>query len=101
MRGTVERINTYANMKTESFNTNQIVGRTITIQSGPNDGPFQPPKNRIVAMQDTAIRFAYSASMYMANFMPLYSVCQPPTSSCSDSARSNGSRFVSAVAAMM
>ena len=32
----------------------------------------------------------------MPNFIAEYSVWNPPTSSCSDSGRSNGSRFVSA-----
>src|SRR5437773_2586306 len=98
MRGTVERARTYIKMNTEIFRTNQIVGRIAISQDGPNNGPFQPPKKRIVAIQTVAVRLPYSASMYIANFIPLYSVCHPPTSSCSDSARSNGSRFVSAVA---
>ena len=53
----------------------------------------------MVARADTVTMFAYSASMNIANFIELYSVCQPATSSCSDSARSNGRRFVSAMRA--
>ena len=40
--------------------------------------------------------FAYSARKKSANRMPLYSVWNPPVSSCSASGRSNGARFVSA-----
>ena len=51
----------------------------------------------MVASAETVTMLAYSARKNMANFMPLYSVCQPATSSCSDSARSNGRRLVSAI----
>ena len=39
---------------------------------------------------------AYSARKNSANRMPLYSVWNPPISSCSASGRSNGARLVSA-----
>ena len=77
---------------------NHTVGNAICRSAGPNIGPVQPPKNMIVARADTVTTLAYSASMNMANFIELYSVCHPATSSCSDSARSNGKRFVSATA---
>src|SRR5256885_6455816 len=85
-------------MKTKIFDTNQNVGNAALSQCGPRRGPDQPPKNIMVARAETVTMFAYSASMNMANFSELYSVCQPATSSCSDSARSNGRRFVSAIA---
>src|SRR5262245_4907006 len=85
-------------MKPKTFSTNQSVGSTALSQNGPNMGPDQPPKNMIVASAETVTILAYSASMNIANFKELYSVCQPATNSCSDSAKSNGSRFVSATA---
>src|SRR5262249_13689791 len=90
----------YAKMKANTLDTNQTVGRAICSHHGPNIGPFHPPRNRIVASDETVTMLAYSARKNMANFMPLYSVCQPATSSCSDSARSNGRRLVSATALM-
>ena len=44
---------------------------------------------------------AYSARKNSANRMPLYSVWNPPVSSCSASGRSNGARLVSASPPMM
>ena len=59
-------------------------------------GPCHPPKNNSVAKQATVIMLAYSAMKNMANFIALYSVWYPATSSVSASGRSNGMRFVSA-----
>ena len=47
-------------------------------------------------MQHTVIMLAYSAMKKDANFMLLYSVWKPATSSFSASGRSNGMRLVSA-----
>ena len=47
-------------------------------------------------MAAEAIMLAYSPKKKRANFMELYSVWYPPTSSDSDSGRSNGRRLVSA-----
>ena len=55
-----------------------------------------PPRNSTVAMQHTVIMLAYSAMKKEANFMLLYSVWKPATSSFSASGRSNGMRLVSA-----
>src|SRR5438034_11489146 len=85
-------------MKTKIFRANQTVGRTACSQSGPARGPDQPPKNMIVASAETVTMLAYSASMNMANFSELYSVCHPATSSCSDSARSKRNVLVSPTA---
>ena len=59
-------------------------------------GATQPPRNSSVAMQLTVIMLAYSAMKNEANFMLLYSVWKPATSSFSASGRSNGTRLVSA-----
>src|ERR1043166_8073214 len=61
----------------------------------------QPPRNRTVVIEATVIMLAYSAMKNAANFMLLYSVWKPATSSVSASGRSNGMRFVSAKAAMI
>src|SRR5215472_17098722 len=60
----------------------------------------QPPKKRIVARQETVIIAVYSAMKNMANLKLAYSVWKPATSSDSASGRSNGARFVSAMAAV-
>src|SRR3989442_15224447 len=70
--------------------------------TGTNDGrgPAGPPRKRVTAMADWVAMFMYSARKNMAKRMPVYSVWNPPTSSCSASTRSKGARFVSATAAM-
>ncbi len=55
-----------------------------------------PPRNSVVAIDVTVIMFAYSAMKNPANFIELYSVWKPATSSLSASGKSNGTRFVSA-----
>src|SRR5690242_6871487 len=60
----------------------------------------QPPRKSTVVMDDTVIILAYSAMKKAANFMLLYSVWKPATSSFSASGRSNGTRLVSAKAAI-
>ena len=62
-------------------------------------GPAGPPRNSVTAMADCVAMFMYSARKKMAKRMPVYSVWNPPTSSCSASTRSNGARLVSATAA--
>src|ERR1035438_3282558 len=64
-------------------------------------GAIQPPRKSSVAMALTVIILAYSAMKKLANFMLLYSVWKPATSSFSASGRSNGTRLVSAKAAIM
>src|SRR5581483_5354814 len=59
-------------------------------------GARQPPRNNVVAMQETVTMFTYSARKNIAHFNEeAYSVWKPPTSSDSASARSNGARLVS------
>src|SRR5437763_4003549 len=60
----------------------------------------QPPRNNTVAMAQTVIMFAYSAIKNDANFIDEYSVWNPATSSFSASGKSNGTRLVSANAAI-
>src|SRR5271168_3676410 len=64
--------------------------------SNPNKGSVQPPQNNVTIMAEAAIILAYSPMKKSANFIELYSVLYPATSSCSDSGRSKGSRLVSA-----
>src|SRR5438034_4845129 len=60
------------------------------------NGLSHPPKNSVVATDETTIMLAYSARKNSAKRMPLYSVWNPPVSSCSASGKSNGARLVSA-----
>ena len=78
------------NKQADNFNMNHTTG-------GKN-GPCQPPRKKVTAMADTVIMLAYSAMKNVANFMLLYSVWYPATSSDSASGRSNGHRFTSAKA---
>ncbi len=64
------------------------------------NGRLQPPRKRTVMRKLTVITCRYSPRKNMPNFIAEYSVWNPPTSSCSASARSNGRRFVSAKALM-
>ena len=66
----------------------------------PINGPDGPPRNKNTAMADIVMTFMNSARKKIANRMPVYSVLNPPTSSCSASTRSKGGWFTSAVAAM-
>src|ERR1035438_9247657 len=61
----------------------------------------QPPRNKIVATQQTVTMLEYSAMKKPAKLMLLYSTWKPATSSFSASGRSNGMRLVSAKAAIM
>src|SRR6266849_3747024 len=60
----------------------------------------QPPRNSSVATQETVTMLAYSAMKNAANFILEYSVWKPATGSFSASGRSNGTRLVSANAAI-
>src|SRR5580704_3279366 len=63
-------------------------------------GDSQPPKNRIVARQEAVTMLAYSPIKNIANLKLEYSVWKPATSSDSASAKSKGTRLVSATAAV-
>src|SRR5580700_3901508 len=77
-----------------------MVGMNRDPYSAGNKG-CHPPRNSSVATQETVTMLAYSAMKNDANFMLEYSVWNPATSSFSASGRSNGTRLVSANAAMM
>src|SRR6266852_2212122 len=74
-------------------------GRYVVNVQLAGNGESQPPKKRIEHKQETVIMLVYSAIKNIANLKLAYSVWKPPTSSCSASGRSNGARFVSAIAA--
>src|SRR5215470_13498705 len=63
------------------------------------NGRIQPPSQRVIAIDDTAIMAAYSPSMNKDQRRPLYSVWKPAVSSDSASGRSKGARLVSATIA--
>src|SRR5438270_8691037 len=84
---------------TNDLNRNQVqLGITSRKWSAATfgNGGSHPPQNSVVATEETTIMLAYSARKNSANRMPLYSVWNPPVSSCSASGRSNGARLVSA-----
>src|SRR5712664_4346685 len=75
-------------------------GRYVVKVQLAGNGESQPPKKRIEHRQETVIMLVYSAMKNMANLKLAYSVWKPATSSDSASGRSNGTRLVSATAAM-
>src|SRR5689334_10503877 len=88
------------NRNSHSFTTNHSTGHqpvfstpSSMVDSG--HGARQPPKNIVVASAETVTMFTYSARKKSANFSDEYSVWNPPVSSPSPSARSNGRRLVS------
>src|SRR3954451_25016946 len=105
MRGSEARTHTVMKQSATTLNPNQNSGmnQTFTTLSGarkPSAGPDGPPRNNVTATVDIVMMFMNSARKKIANRMPVYSVMNPPTSSCSASTRSNGGWFVSATAAM-
>src|SRR5690349_19137681 len=105
MRGSEARTQTVTKHSATTLEPNQNSGmnQTFTTLSGdrnPSAGPDGPPRNSVTATVDIVMMFMNSARKKIANRMPLYSVMNPPTSSCSASTRSNGGWFVSAVAAI-
>src|SRR5436190_8432282 len=105
MRGSDARSHTVANSNASTFTVNQKIGISHTftnplLERNPSDGPDGPPRKSVTAIADIVITFMNSARKKIANRMPVYSVLNPPTSSCSASTRSNGGWLVSAVAAI-
>src|SRR3954452_7123338 len=105
MRGNEARSHTVTNSNTSGLTMNQNRGRTqvltkLSAARNPNAGPDGPPRNKNTAIADIVITFMNSARKKIANRMPVYSVLNPPTSSCSASTRSKGGWFTSAVAAI-
>src|SRR3954463_2600038 len=77
---------------------NQVqLGTKSRNESAPTlgNGRSHPPRNSVVATEETTIMFAYSARKNSANRMPLYSVWKPRFSSGWASGTSNGAGLVS------
>ena len=105
MRGSDARSHTVTKSSPSTFTVNQKIGISHTftkplLERKPSDGPDGPPRNSVAAIADIVMTFMNSARKKIANRMPVYSVLNPPTSSCSASTRSKGGWFVSAVAAI-
>ena len=98
IRGRVARSHTKVKRKARTLRENHRVGQTQATRST-RIGPSGPPRKRVTAIADMVITFMNSARKNRANRIELYSVWNPPTSSCSASTRSNGGRFNSAVPA--
>ncbi len=79
-----------------TFNRNHRNGQSAGRKSGA--GPRHPPRNSVTPIAATVTVATYSPRKNIANVIPEYSVWKPATSSVSASARSNGGRFVSAIA---
>ena len=104
-RGSDARSQTVPNSSAISFRKNQKTGmiQTFTVPCAgrkPSAGPDGPPRNSVTAIADIVMTFMNSARKKIANRIPVYSVWNPPTSSCSASTRSNGGWLVSATAAI-
>src|SRR6185503_8496432 len=97
----VPRIHIYRKIKKKTLAAKYTTGSRDCPSGGRNEscGPCHPPKNSSVAKHATVNMCTYSAIKNMANFIELYSVWYPATSSVSASGISNGMRLVSAYAA--
>src|SRR6185312_14274003 len=80
---------------------NSSTAVTTQFEYGAGNKGCHPPKYNSVATQVMVTMLAYSDMKKQANFMLLYSVWNPATSSFSASGRSNGTRLVSANPAIM
>src|SRR4029453_11065787 len=113
MRGIVARTQTETNDRTATFSRNEpsdnspntalpAMGPKLAVTDSASvrrPGKRQPPRNSVTAIAFIATSLMYSDIKNNANFIELYSVLYPPTSSCSASTRSNGARTTSAVEA--
>src|SRR3978361_1735431 len=96
MRGSVPRSQMKKKRKPRTLRTNQIIGNQPLLAPSQIDrghGARQPPRNSVVASAETVTMLMYSARKNRANLIEEYSVWNPPTSSDSASARSNGPRM--------
>src|SRR5919112_548879 len=82
-----------------ALSTNQTTPGT-QVKGGNGIGDSQPPRKRIVPRAHIPMMATYSPSMNRRNGVEEYSTMNPATSSDSASGRSNGGRFVSAMAEM-
>src|SRR6266508_1032862 len=102
-RGIVQRTQTKTNR------TKPTLARKATAESrkprsvagSSTQGTSHPPKKSVTTSAAIVVMAMYSDMKNMANFIDEYSVWYPATSSASASAKSKGSRFVSAKAATM
>ena len=83
-----------------TFTPNQIGPGVGSHASNPTKplGDAHPPLNNTVILDDIKIMFAYSPKKNNAKDIEEYSVLNPETKTDSSSGRSNGCRFVSALA---
>src|SRR6476620_4682427 len=105
MRGNDARSHTVPKSNANTLTMNQTIGITHTLivperDKKPRLGPDGPPRKSVTATADIVMRFMNSARKKIAKRIPVYSVWNPPTSSCSASTRSNGGWLVSATAAI-
>ena len=99
LKASIWSIRVRGNVQRNHMNTNTIASTFRPNHTTPGkNGPFQPPRKNTVVRIETDRRFAYSARKNSAQRMPLYSANGPATISASPYTRSNGTRFVSAVA---
>src|SRR5580765_4325475 len=85
----------------KNSSTNSLAKNHRNLSESGRNGPFQPPRNNVTAIEQMVMMLAYSPRKNSPNFMLEYSVWNPATSSDSASPRSNGVRFVSANAVIM
>src|SRR4051794_10051952 len=83
----------------DTLRTNQITPG-IQVKGANGIGDSQPPRNKIVISAHMVMMATYSPSMNSRYGVEEYSTMKPATSSDSASTRSNGGRFVSAMAEM-
>src|SRR5512146_1368769 len=88
------------NVFTKNMRKLAITQYHVPLSSTRVNGMSQPPKKSVATIALTVTTLAYSAMKNIENFIALYSVWYPVTSSDSASGRSNGSRLVSAKPAM-
>src|SRR5262249_9667956 len=107
-RGSVQRTHIITNtpphpfrMKTSALIRLPKIGpKNVSLSSTGKRPVFQPPRNMVTAMPDTANMLPYSAMKKSSQRNPEYSVWKPATSSLSASSRSNGARLQLDVAQM-
>src|SRR6266567_6406475 len=96
-RGNVPRTQMSTTIESITFEKNQIHDGT---HHKNENGADHPPRNSAVPNPEIENIPKYSPKKKSANLNPEYSVKYPATSSDSPSGKSNGERFVSAVAAI-
>src|SRR5438270_6183080 len=102
-RGIVQRTQTKTNRTKPTLARKATADsrKPISVAGSSYHGTSHPPKKSVTTSADIVVMAMYSDMKNMANFIDEYSVWYPATSSASASAKSNGSRFVSANAETM